>query len=46
MILKTINNLNKKILGTVRAGLSSMGKVDDWHKFWNFIEITGMINLY
>jgi len=28
----------------LRAGLSSMGKVDDWHKFWNFIEITGMNN--
>jgi len=24
----------------LRAGLSSTGKVDDWNKVWNFIEIT------
>jgi len=27
----------------LRAGLSSNGKVDDWDKFWNFIEITNIL---
>jgi IS605 OrfB family transposase len=27
----------------LRAGLSSAGKVDNWHKFWNFIEITNFL---
>jgi IS605 OrfB family transposase len=27
----------------LRAGLSSKGKVDDWRKFWNFIEITNIL---
>ncbi|MEE9378341.1 MAG: IS200/IS605 family accessory protein TnpB-related protein [Candidatus Lokiarchaeia archaeon] len=27
----------------LRAGLSPAGKVDDWHKFWNFIEITNFL---
>jgi len=24
----------------LKAGLSKKGKIDDWNKFWNFIEIT------
>ena len=27
----------------LRAGLSSRGKVDNWHRFWNFIEITNFL---
>ena len=27
----------------LRAGLSSGGKVDNWHKFWNFTEITNVL---
>jgi IS605 OrfB family transposase len=27
----------------LRAGLSPNGKVDDWNKFWNFIEITNYL---
>ena len=27
----------------LRAGLSSKGKVNNWHKFWNFIEITNFL---
>ena len=27
----------------LKAGLSSQGKIDDWNKFWNFIEITNFL---
>ena len=27
----------------LRAGLSPAGKVENWHKFWNFIEMTNFL---
>jgi len=27
----------------LKAGLSNSGKIDDWNKFWNFIEITNFL---
>ena len=35
-----LNSVTSARPDNLRAGLSSTGKVDDWHKFWNFIEIT------
>jgi len=28
---------------SLKAGLSSTGKIDDWNKFWNLIEITDFL---
>jgi len=38
-----LNSVTSKQPDNLRAGLSSKGKVDDWHKFWNFIEITNFL---
>jgi len=35
-----LNSATSEQPDNLRAGLSSSGKVDDWHKFWSFIEIT------
>ncbi len=35
-----LNSATSEQLDNLRAGLSTMGKVDDWNKFWNFIEIS------
>jgi len=38
-----LNSVTSVQPDNLRAGLSSKGKVDDWHKFWNFIEITNIL---
>ncbi|NVM34929.1 MAG: IS200/IS605 family element transposase accessory protein TnpB [Candidatus Lokiarchaeota archaeon] len=38
-----LNSVTSEQPDNLRAGLSSMGKVDDWHKFWNCIEITNIL---
>jgi IS605 OrfB family transposase len=38
-----LNSVTSAQPDNLRAGLSSKGKVDDWHKFWNFIEITNFL---
>ena len=38
-----LNSVTSAQLDNLRAGLSSTGKIDDWHKFWNFIEITNFL---
>jgi hypothetical protein len=35
-----LNSATREQPDNLKAGLSSTGKVDDWNKFWNFIEIT------
>ncbi|HEY0087641.1 MAG TPA: hypothetical protein VGB37_02290 [Candidatus Lokiarchaeia archaeon] len=35
-----LNSMTSEQSDNLRAGLCSTGKVDDWNKFWNFIEIT------
>ena len=35
-----LNSATGTQLDNLRAGLSPSGKIDDWHKFWNFVEIT------
>ncbi|MFX1376527.1 MAG: IS200/IS605 family accessory protein TnpB-related protein [Promethearchaeota archaeon] len=32
-----LNSVTSEQSNNLRAGFSSTGKVDDWHKFWNFI---------
>ena len=38
-----LNSVTSEQPDNLRAGLSSTGKVDDWNKFWNFIEITSFL---
>jgi len=38
-----LNSVTSVQPDNLRAGLSSRGKVDDWHKFWNFIDITNFL---
>jgi len=38
-----LNSVTSARPDNLRAGLSSTGKVDDWHKFWNFEEITNFL---
>jgi len=38
-----LNSVTSEQPDNLRAGLSSTGKVDNWHKFWNFIEITNFL---
>ncbi len=38
-----LNSVTSAQPDNLRAGLSSKGKVDNWHKFWNFIEITNIL---
>ena len=38
-----LNSVTSEQPDNLRAGLSSTGKVDDWYKFWNFIEITNFL---
>jgi len=40
---RVLNSVTSVQSDNLRAGLSSKGKVDDWHKFWNFIEITNIL---
>jgi IS605 OrfB family transposase len=35
-----LNSVTSEQLDNLRVGLSSNGKVDNWHKFWNFAEIS------
>jgi len=38
-----LNSVTSAQPDNLKAGLSSKGKVDDWNKFWNFIEITNFL---
>ena len=38
-----LNSVTSAQPDNLRAGLSSTGKVEDWNKFWNFIEITNYL---
>ena len=38
-----LNSVTSEQPDNLRVGLSPKGKVDDWHKFWNFIEITNFL---
>ena len=38
-----LNSVTSEQPDNLRAGLSSRGKVDNWNKFWNFIEITNFL---
>ena len=35
-----LNSLTSEQPNNLRAGLSSTGKIDNWNKFWNLIEIS------
>ncbi|MHA1104153.1 MAG: IS200/IS605 family accessory protein TnpB-related protein [Promethearchaeota archaeon] len=38
-----LNSVTSAQPDNLRAGLSSTGRIDDWYKFWNFIEITNFL---
>jgi len=38
-----LNSVTSTQPDNLRAGLSTTGKVDNWHKFWNFIENTNFL---
>ena len=38
-----LNSATSEQPDNLRAGLSTTGKVNNWHKFWNFIEITNFL---
>ena len=38
-----LNSVTSEQPDNLRAGLSPSGKVDNWNKFWNFIEITNFL---
>ena len=38
-----LNSVTSEQPDNLRAGLSPKGKVDNWNKFWNFIEITNFL---
>ncbi len=38
-----LNSVTSEQPDNLRAGLSAKGKVDDWNKFWNFIDITNFL---
>ena len=38
-----LNSATSAQPNNLKVGLSSKGKVDNWHKFWNFIEITNFL---
>ncbi|GAH63393.1 unnamed protein product, partial [marine sediment metagenome] len=38
-----LNSVTSEQPDNLRAGLSSTGKVDNWNKFWNFIENTNIL---
>ena len=38
-----LNSVTSEQPHNLRAGLSTTGKVDNWNKFWNFIEITNFL---
>ncbi|MBY9005523.1 MAG: hypothetical protein KGD63_02090, partial [Candidatus Lokiarchaeota archaeon] len=38
-----LNSVTSEQPDNLRVGLSSTGKIDNWNKFWNFIEITNFL---
>jgi len=38
-----LNSVTSEQPDNLKAGLSSTGKIDDWNKFWNFIEIPNVL---
>jgi IS605 OrfB family transposase len=38
-----LNPATGEQLDNLRAGFSPAGKIEDWNKFWNFIEITNIL---
>ncbi|MFW9772954.1 MAG: IS200/IS605 family accessory protein TnpB-related protein [Candidatus Thorarchaeota archaeon] len=38
-----LNSVTNAQPDNLRAGLSSTGKIDDWNKFWNFVEIANFL---
>jgi len=40
LVKNVLNSATSEQPDNLRAGLSSSGKIEDYHKFWNFIEIT------
>ena len=38
-----LNSVTSEPPDNLRAGLSCKGKVDNWNKFWNFVEITNFL---
>ena len=38
-----LNSVTSEQPDNLRAGLSTTGKVDNWHKIWNFTEITNFL---
>ena len=42
-MMYVLNSVMSEQPDNLRAGLSSKGKVDNWNKFWNFIEITNFL---
>jgi len=38
-----LNSVTSEQPNNLRAGLSPSGKIDDWHKIWNFIEISNFL---
>jgi IS605 OrfB family transposase len=43
LMKRVLNSVTSAQPDNLKAGLSSNGKVDNWHKFWNFIEITNIL---
>jgi len=43
LMTHVLNSVTSEQPDNLRAGLSSRGKVDDWHKFWNFIGISNFL---
>ncbi|MFW9988670.1 MAG: hypothetical protein ACFFC3_08445 [Candidatus Odinarchaeota archaeon] len=39
----TLNSATSEQSDNLRAGFSPSGKIEDWHKFWNFIKITNYL---
>jgi hypothetical protein len=38
-----VNSVTGAQPDNLKAGLSPSVKIEDWHKFWNFIEITNFL---
>ncbi|MBY9007748.1 MAG: hypothetical protein KGD63_13470, partial [Candidatus Lokiarchaeota archaeon] len=38
-----LNSVTSEQPDNLMVGLSSTGKIDNWNKFWNFIEITNFL---
>ena len=43
LMKQVLNSVTSEQPDNLRAGLSSTGKIDNWNKFWNFIEITNIL---